>query len=178
MLSGDPRLLFNRHSSRILARWRELLRALPPSSALADPELLSPLMVPALARIKHEMSVSPHAERPEVAHVDCRCGLNPMVAFYLTGECAAFEVFWGRPDGFAQFTPQERENLSQRLRAAWRRVADEETAVFCSFCQNGKPQGGATHTHSHLHARPHSHAHAAQLSGDAHDSHDEPAHTA
>ncbi|MBC8009088.1 MAG: hypothetical protein H7067_03210 [Burkholderiales bacterium] len=149
MLSGDPRLLFNRHSSRILGRWRELLRALPPSSALADPELLTPQMVPALARIKHEMSVSPHLERPEVVHVDCRCGLNPMAAFYLTGECATFEVFWGRPDGFAQLTPQEREALSQRLRAAWRRVADDETAVFCSFCQNGKLNAHGLHAHPH-----------------------------
>lgn len=115
------------------------MRALPPSSALADPELLAPLMVPALARLKHEAGLSPDVARPEVEPVDCRCGLNPMVAFYLTGECATFEVLWGRPDGFAQLAPQEREMLSERLRVAWRRVADDEIAVFCSFCQHGKP---------------------------------------
>lgn len=138
MEHGDPRRLFNRHASRIFARWRELLRALPPSSALADPDLLAPQMVPAMARVKHEMCLAPEIERPPVAPVDCRCGLNPLVAFYLTGECATFEVFWGRPDGFAQLSPTEREILSERLRAAWRRVADDEIAVFCSFCQHGK----------------------------------------
>lgn len=143
MAPGDPRRLLNRHASRIFARWRELLRALPPSSALADPDLLAPQMAPALARVKYEAGLAPDLAWPETKPADCRCGLNPLVAFYLTGECATFEVLWGRPDGFAQLSPQEREALSARLRAAWRRVADDEIALFCSICQHGKPHPAA-----------------------------------
>lgn len=148
MAPGDPRSLLNRHATRIFARWRELLRALPPSSALADPDLLAPQMAPALARVKHEACLVPDVALPEPTPADCRCGLNPLVAFYLTGECATFEVLWARPDGFAQLTPPEREIAVGRLRAAWRHVADDEIALFCSICQHGKPHPPKQTDHS------------------------------
>ena len=96
-------------------------------------------MVPALARVKHEICLESNIVRPSNASAECRCGLNPLIAFYLTGECATFEVLWGRPDGFALLEPRERELLGERLRAAWRRVADDEISLFCSICQHGKP---------------------------------------
>lgn len=140
MTPGDPRPLLDRHAARILTRWREQLRSLPPSSALATPELLTPLMAPALARVRHESVQNvPRADRPVGAADpgDCRCGLNPLAAFYLTGECATFEVLWTLPDALAPLAPGDRETLCQNLRSAWRRVATSETAVFCSLCQRG-----------------------------------------
>ncbi len=136
MNPGDPRTLFDRHASRILARWRDHLRALPPSSALAAPELLAPLMAPALARVRQEATREDDATTsPEPG--PCRCGLNPLVAFYLTGECATFDVLWAQPDALAPLAPELREELCRRLRGAWHRVATAEVTLFCSLCQRG-----------------------------------------
>ncbi len=137
MNPGDPRPLLDRHAARVLTRWRERLRALPPSSALAHPDLLGPLMAPALARVRQEAAQAPadgaaHAtEEP----VSCRCGLNPLVAFYLTGECATFDVLWGQSDALPHLAPGEREHLCRTLSLAWRRVATDEISLFCSLCQ-------------------------------------------
>ena len=141
---GDPRTLLDRHAARILTRWREQLRALPPSSALAAPEVLAPLMAPALARVRHESALA--TASPPDAGADCRCGLNPLVTFYLTGECAAFDVLWAQPDALAALTPDLREELCHKLRKAWHQVATEEIALFCSLCQRGAALDAA-HAH-------------------------------
>ena len=139
MNPGDPRTLFDRHAARILARWREQLRALPPSSALAAPELLTPLMAPALARVRHESvrTEAPGQETRDEGPTECRCGLNPLATCYLTGECATFEVLWSQPDALAPLAPELREDLCHRLRRAWQRVARSEVSLFCSLCKRG-----------------------------------------
>lgn len=144
MNHADPRFLLDRHAARVLARWRERLRALPPSSALANPDLLAPLMAPALARVRQE-ATGPQADTP-ADPAGCACGLNPLVAFYLTGECATMDVLWGHADALLNLNPQERELVCRTLNLAWRRVAADEIALFCSVCQHGsKP--AATHSH-------------------------------
>ncbi len=161
MTSADPRTLLDRHAARILARWREQLRALPPSSALAAPELLTPLMAPALARLRHEAAASAQPALPAPgASPECRCGLNPLLAFYLTGEFAVFEVLWSQPDALAPLAPDAREELCARLRAAWRRIAREGVETFCSLCQNGRDTDAPTaaerramHAHTKEYAR-------------------------
>ena len=144
MNPGDPRPLLDRHAARVLTRWRERLRALPPSSALAHPDLLGPLMAPALARVRQEASQPPEgSSSPASAStasaatdpVSCRCGLNPLVAFYLTGECATFDVLWGQADALPHLAPHEREQLCRSLSQAWKRVATDEISLFCSLCQ-------------------------------------------
>ncbi|MCX6938610.1 MAG: hypothetical protein NTU80_12090 [Verrucomicrobia bacterium] len=155
---GDPRPLLDRHAARILTRWREQLRALPPSSALAAPELLAPLMAPALARVRHESVLN--SSTAADTESDCRCGLNPMVTFYLTGECAAFDVLWAQPDALAPLAPELREQLCRKLRKAWYRVATEEIALFCSLCQRGAAMGAAhVHATTAILAARHTHAH-------------------
>lgn len=134
MNPGDPRPLLDRHAARVLTRWRERLRALPPSSALAHPDLLGPLMAPALARVRQEAAQpGPHTAAAEP--VNCRCGLNPLVALYLTGECATFDVLWGQADALPHLAPGEREQLCRALSQAWRKVATDEVSLFCSLCQ-------------------------------------------
>ncbi len=137
MNPGDPRVLLDRHRARVLGRWRERLRALPPSSALAAPELLGPLMAPALARVREEAGRGGPAAGEAVGPEPCRCGLNPLIAFYLTGECATFEVLWARPDALAPLPGAERETICRVISRAWRRVAAEEIALFCGVCQRG-----------------------------------------
>jgi hypothetical protein len=137
MNPGDPRPLLDRHAARVLTRWRERLRALPPSSALAHPDLLAPLMAPALARVRHEATQAHEEPGTAGTPVDCRCGLNPLVAFYLTGECATFDVLWGQADALPHLQPGEREHLCRALSQAWRRVAADEISLFCSLCQRG-----------------------------------------
>jgi hypothetical protein len=91
-------------------------------------------MAPALARVRQEAAqAAPEPELGEV--VACRCGLNPLVAFYLTGECATFDVLWGQADALPHLQPKEREQLCRALSQAWRRVATDEIALFCSLCQ-------------------------------------------
>jgi hypothetical protein len=147
MNPGDPRPLLDRHAARILARWREQLRALPPSSALAAPELLAPLMAPAIARVRLEAArhMGDPPGEPEAA--DCRCGLNPLVAFYLTGETSTFEVLWSQPDALAPLPPAARETTCRVLREAWQRVATEEISLFCSVCQRGASMEAAERHH-------------------------------
>ncbi len=138
MNPGDPRPLLDRHAARVLTRWRERLRALPPSSALAHPDLLGPMMAPALARVRQEAVQAPvdgTAQAAPEEPVACRCGLNPLVAFYLTGECATFDVLWGQADALPHLAPGEREQLCRTLSQAWRRVATDEISLFCSLCQ-------------------------------------------
>jgi hypothetical protein len=151
MNPGDPRPLLDRHAARILARWREQLRALPPSSALAAPELLTPMMAPTIARVRHE--ASRHIDNPagEPETEDCRCGLNPLVTFYLTGEASTFEVLWSQPDALAPLAPEAREDTCRVLREAWRRVATEEISLFCSLCQRGAAIDAADRHHHHSH---------------------------
>lgn len=147
MTPGDPRPLLDRHAARVLTRWRERLRALPPSSALAHPDLLGPLMAPALARVRQEAAQAldsdpaaggaPAPSAPATAKedpVNCRCGLNPLVAFYLTGECATFDVLWGQADALPHLAPREREQLCRALSHAWKLVATDEISLFCSLC--------------------------------------------
>jgi hypothetical protein len=138
MNPGDPRPLLDRHAARVLTRWRERLRALPPSSALAHPDLLGPLMAPALARVRQEAaqgSASGPDQTAQEEPVSCRCGLNPLVAFYLTGECATFDVLWAQADALPHLKPSEREQLCRTLTLAWRSVATDEISLFCSLCQ-------------------------------------------
>ena len=144
MNPGDPRPLLDRHAARVLTRWRERLRSLPPSSALAHPDLLGPLMAPALARVRQEAAQPAEAATTvgamialakEAEPLACRCGLNPLVAFYLTGECATFDVLWGQADALPHLAPQEREQLCRCLSQAWKRVATDEISLFCSLCQ-------------------------------------------
>lgn len=154
MNPGDPRPLLDRHAARILSRWREQLRALPPSSALAAPELLAPMMAPAIARVRNEAArhIDDPAGEPEAE--DCRCGLNPLVTFYLTGEASTFEVLWSQHDALAPLAPDEREMTCRVLREAWRRVAAEEISLFCSICQRGAAIEAADRHHNHAHAHP------------------------
>ena len=136
MNPGDPRPLLDRHAARVLTRWRERLRALPPSSALAHPDLLGPLMAPALARVRQEAARPASPDEAGAGEpVACRCGLNPLVAFYLTGECATFDVLWGQADALPHLAPGEREQLCRALSQAWRRVATDEISLFCGVCQ-------------------------------------------
>ena len=98
-------------------------------------------MAPALARVRQEASQAPgdaaSAATSVVATdpVSCRCGLNPLVAFYLTGECATFDVLWGQADALPHLAPHEREQLCRSLSQAWKRVATDEISLFCSLCQ-------------------------------------------
>ena len=147
MNPGDPRPLLDRHAARILARWREQLRSLPPSSALAAPELLAPLMAPAIAQVRFEAAshLNDPPGTPDTS--ECRCGLNPLVAFYLTGEAATFEVLWSQPEALAPLAPEAREATCRILREAWRRVATEEVSLFCSLCQRGAALDAADRHH-------------------------------
>ena len=139
MNPGILRALLDRHRARLLGRWREGLRALPPSSALAAPDLLLPLMAPALARVREEAgrSLAAAGEDAAVVAAHCPCGLNPLTAFYLTGECATFDVLWSRPDALARLPAAEREAACRALTQAWRRVAADEIALFCGACRRG-----------------------------------------
>ena len=132
-----PRALLDRHRARLLGRWRECLRALPPSSALAEPEFLIALMAPTLARVREEAGRTPTAAANKAGPEPCRCGLNPLTAFYLTGESATFDVLWSRPDALAPLPRSEREAICLVLTQAWQRVAAAEIALFCGACRLG-----------------------------------------
>lgn len=92
-------------------------------------------MAPALARVRQEAAQSASEGDASSDPVACRCGLNPLVAFYLTGECATFDVLWGQADALPNLAPKEREQLCRSLSQAWKSVATDEISLFCSLCQ-------------------------------------------
>lgn len=112
------------------------------------------MMAPAIARVRNE--AARHMDDPpgEIETKDCLCGLNPLVAFYLTGEASTFEVLWSQPDALAPLTPEARETTCRVLREAWRRVATEEISLFCSICQRGAAIEAADRHHHHPHPHP------------------------
>jgi hypothetical protein len=83
----------------IKRRWEVLLRAEPPSSALASPDTFVFLMDTTLERVAsalHTGALSPRAGPGEgslqAAKDRCKCGLNPLLTYYISGEKALIEI--------------------------------------------------------------------------------------
>ncbi|WP_232766593.1 hypothetical protein [Geminisphaera colitermitum] len=130
------------------ARWEGKLRALPPSSALAEPDALVHLMGWTLEQFYQELQPTgrpPPPPDPESPH--CPCGINPLIAYFVTGEAAVLEEMLDPQGRWIALEPDQRMEEMARARAAIRRVAAREIESFCAVCQHRKRHASDRRAH-------------------------------
>lgn len=124
--------------SRLLQRWEATLRTLPPSSGLAHPDSLMHLMPSTLEQVIAALARNP-ARRTVKPTPDCRCGMNPLSAYFVTGEVALIDILFTATPGWNVLSHAERERSLESLRAAVAEVAGAELEAFCSLCRRCPP---------------------------------------
>ncbi len=123
--------------------WEVRLRAIPPSSPLANPNTLVFMMDRTLNEVFHQPARKKHvvAERqleplsPHHRAELCACGLNPLLAYFETAERALNEC---GADLQSEFAPDLREEFDQRLSQAKRNlalIAQREVESLCGSCR-------------------------------------------
>ncbi|AHF89332.1 hypothetical protein OPIT5_02710 [Opitutaceae bacterium TAV5] len=116
-------------------RWEVRLRALPPSSALAEPDALVHLMDWTLEQFFQELQTGPRHSARESGQPRCPCGLNPLIAYFVTGEAALMEIMLDPRGRWAHLEPGRCTEEITIAREAIRRVAGREIDAFCAVCQ-------------------------------------------
>ncbi len=131
-----------RHRATLRSRWETLLRAEPPNSPLANPDVLVLMMEWTLDEWETAMRHPPSRRRrahtpPGPNSEDCPCGLNPLLRYFTTAEQAldeALEVL-PIPSGEGEAAIFSREAFVADARRALKGVAGREIATFCAVCQ-------------------------------------------
>ena len=113
--------------------WERQLRAAGATSALALPDLLVPMMDNTIAELLHVAHVRAEQRHPRAGapldplHERCRCGMNPLLAYFNSGDLALLSL----ADKLAfAFSEAEFDDL----RAAYHAVAIRELDYFCRLC--------------------------------------------
>jgi hypothetical protein len=122
------------HRLHLRRRWEEGLRALPPSSGLAHPDTLVHLMPSTLDRIALALASARHPKQASLPAA-CRCGMNPLVTFFITAETAMIDTLFGAEPAWIRLTAKQRESGLDCLRSTLRKIADDDIEAFCSLCQ-------------------------------------------
>ena len=120
----------------IRARWEQLLRALPVSSALAHPDYLVRMMDKSLDEIFRNLEDQPKSqlgERPPAA--TCECGLNPWLNYFKAAEVALLEGLDRAHQALLGGSKQETQRSSTRLIHALGQMARREVEILCTACQ-------------------------------------------
>jgi hypothetical protein len=127
-----PRLatLLTTHRRKLKAEWSSRLCAEPPNSALAMPEVLILRMDGTLDQLDGFLrSRSAKAwlarHQPDMVplHEQCRCGLSPLLGYFVTGGSALEAALPG-------LAAEEKAVLDQ----AWHRLAQQEIQLLCGAC--------------------------------------------
>ncbi|MCF7687503.1 MAG: hypothetical protein K9M98_04900 [Cephaloticoccus sp.] len=119
--------------AEIHSRWETLLRIEPANTPLALPDTMVHLIGPTLDEVFAGLANPQGLTHIKPAH--CRCGRNPLLAFFRAGELALLEslimVQVATPDLAKSDREEAVTNLKQILHAlSWREIAE-----FCSVCQ-------------------------------------------
>ena len=122
------------HRLHLLRRWEEGLRALPPSSGLAHPDMLVHLMPSTLERIASALNSAAHPEAA-ISSAACRCGMHPLVTFFITAETAMIDTLFSAEPAWLRLTANQRESGLDSLRSTLRTIANDDIEAFCSLCQ-------------------------------------------
>lgn len=126
--------LLRHHRQAVRAEWSRRLRIQQASTALANPEVLAHLMDPTLDRLGSLLAarstsrwLALHPARRGEFDGLCRCGLNPLLAYFATGAMALDDALAGP----ANLSEDERE----KLRLAWQILAQREIDLLCATCR-------------------------------------------
>ena len=126
-------LLAHRHSLHL--GWAARLRAAPVKSALGHPDTLVHLMDRTLDQLFLELEkpASPRRRQPHLPADFCRCGNNPMVAYFATASLALQTTLAQCADE----TPITRDDV-EAVNRTLTRIARREIMTFCALCQRSK----------------------------------------
>lgn len=124
-------------------RWEVLLRAEPVSSPLGTPEALVHLMDWTLDRVFDAIGQIPARRKQKTRSSHdyrqpadlCECGLNPLLAYFTTGERALLEAVFLADSPLPPLTPGERQTFAADLQQALHAIARVEIETLCSLCQ-------------------------------------------
>lgn len=110
------------------------MRLEPVSSPLGHPDTLVFGIRAAVDEIL-ERFLNP-VDQPCNGPVECRCGCNPLQAFFVAGEQAMLEALVLLQAESQTIPAAERASTVAELRRAIRQVAHRETAAIAGLCQN------------------------------------------
>ena len=137
-------LLSHRHTLHL--GWAARLRAAPIKSALGHPDTLVHLMDRTLEQVFHELAnpSSPRRRQPKLPESFCRCGHNPLVAYFATASLALQTTLAQCADE----TPITRDDV-EAVNRTLTRIARREIMTFCALCQRHEETPDATTKESH-----------------------------
>lgn len=115
----------------LLRHWETLLHAAPVTSPLGHPDTLVHLMERTLDNVFHELN-HPSARKRQPALPDdfCRCGHNPLAAYFATA-LLAFQITLGQ---CAETEPVSREDVDD-VKRTLHRIARREIMTLCALCR-------------------------------------------
>ncbi len=146
------------HRPNLRTRWEHKLRALPPSSAMAEPDALVHLMEWTLENFFVELTHKARRQQRHQPAEPCPCGMNPLIAYFVTAEDALLEIIFTEEKPWLALNPDNREAELAWIRSALQRVATREIGAFCAVCRHHKEP----HPHAHDDIRP-----STEIPGDA-----------
>lgn len=126
------------HRHNLRTRWEHKLRALPPSSAMAEPDALVHLMEWTLENFFQELTHKVRRSQRHQPATPCPCGMNPLIAYFVTAEDALLEIIFTEEKPWLALDPANREAELAWVRGALQRVAAREIGAFCAVCRHRK----------------------------------------
>lgn len=131
--------------AQIRARWQTLLHVEPVTTPLGNPHALTHLIDWWINAILERFDQAEEGElrQPSTAREvrdACRCGANPLLAFFAAGEQAMREALVLAQAGAPHLDPEERDNSMIELDFVIRDTARREIEAFCGVCQHATSQ--------------------------------------
>lgn len=114
----------------IKRRWETLLRTAPAANALANPDTLVHSMDLTIGELASALRTSsPPAERSQALLIEpvqthCGCGLNPLLAYFITGEQAIIET-----------TAPELGGELNGVLLVYHQLAQRDIEALCGVCR-------------------------------------------
>ena len=123
--------LLRAHRLHLKTEWQQRLEARPPNTSLALPEILVHRMDDTLDQLDSLLHGPPsarwldrHPPRMGQLREQCRCGLNPLLDYFVTGSAAMTALL------SAELSEMEKKSLDR----AWHLLAQREIESLCGVC--------------------------------------------
>ena len=120
----------------LCARWEALLRANPPSSPLANPEILVFKIPETCDQVLERMTLATEGNYyGGIFEPNCGCGINPLLNYFSAGEKALEEAALRAIHTVPDMTMGDQRHAIEEMHQILRSLKVEEIALFCSVCQ-------------------------------------------
>ncbi|MBI5768980.1 MAG: hypothetical protein HZA93_14385 [Verrucomicrobia bacterium] len=144
----DPAILraLRARAPFIRKHWDTLLHVEPVNGPLANPDTLAHLIPSSLEQIFQALShpVKVHAlPAPKECLIDCHCGNNPYIAYFIAGEQALVEALVLVQVGLPQIA-RTGHDLAE-VQFVVRHLARDEIDGFCGICVHRGTARGCRH---------------------------------